>query len=287
MGSMLSLDRDDPAAVHLRASARRLAGVAVFSGVVNLLTLAGSLYMLQVYDRVIPSRSVATLLGLSAIVAIAYLLQGYFDALRSRMLARVGALFDAELQPQIYVALISLPLRGTKPILAQQPLRDLDQVRAFLSGTGPTAFLDMPWIPLFLIFHSAIGLTATCGGRRHHRHDIAERISIERRSQGVVRGQCSAAAAGGCFARERASDPRPWHDKPLGGAVVAHERKFHSTQHASDGHPCESRRRSQGIAVRTVIGGSRGRRLSGGDGPGLRRRHDRVCHLDGPRARSG
>ena len=61
----------------------------------NLLTLAGSLYMLQVYDRVIPSRSVATLLGLSAIVAIAYLLQGYFDALRSRMLGRVGALFDA------------------------------------------------------------------------------------------------------------------------------------------------------------------------------------------------
>jgi len=164
---MLSLDRDDPVAVHLRASARRLAGVAVFSGVVNLLTLAGSLDMLQVYDRVIPSRSVATLLGVSAIVAIAYLLQGYFDALRSRMLARVGALFDAELQPQIYVALISLPLRGTKPILAQQPLRDLDQVRAFLSGTGPTAFLDMPWIPLFLIplflFHSAIGLTATCG----------------------------------------------------------------------------------------------------------------------------
>jgi PrtD family type I secretion system ABC transporter len=164
---MLSLDRDDPVAVQLRASARRLAGVAVFSGVVNLLTLAGSLYMLQVYDRVIPSRSVATLLGLSAIVAIAYLLQGYFDALRSRMLARVGALFDAELQPRIYLALISLPLRGTKPILSQQPLRDLDQVRAFLSGTGPTAFLDMPWIPLFLIplflFHSAIGLTATCG----------------------------------------------------------------------------------------------------------------------------
>jgi PrtD family type I secretion system ABC transporter len=141
-----------------------LAGVAVFSGVVNLLTLSGSIYMLQVYDRVIPSRNVATLLGLSAIVVIAYLLQGYFDALRSRMLARIGALFDAELQPQIYSALVSLPLRGTKPILAQQPLRDLDQVRAFLSSSGPTAFLDMPWVPLFLIplflFHPAIGIVA-------------------------------------------------------------------------------------------------------------------------------
>ena len=68
---MLSLDGDDPVAIELRASARRLAGVALFSGVVNLLTLSGSLYMLQVYDRVIPSRNIATLLGLSAIVGIA------------------------------------------------------------------------------------------------------------------------------------------------------------------------------------------------------------------------
>jgi ATP-binding cassette subfamily C protein PrsD len=164
---MFSLDGDDPVAIQLRASARKLAGVAVFSGVVNLLTLSGSIYMLQVYDRVIPSRNIATLVGLSAIVLIAYLLQWYFDALRSRMLARIGALFDAELQPRIYFALVSLPLRGTKSILAQQPLRDLDQVRAFLSGTGPTAFLDMPWIPLFLLalflFHPAIGLTAIFG----------------------------------------------------------------------------------------------------------------------------
>ena len=164
---MFSLDDDDPVTTQLRASRRRLAGVAVFSGVVNLLTLSGSIYMLQVYDRVIPSRSVATLVGLSAIMVIAYLLQGYFDALRGRMLARIGALFDAELQPQIYSAMVSLPLRGTKSILIQQPLRDLDQVRAFLSGAGPTAFLDMPWMPLFLIvlflFHPAIGVIATCG----------------------------------------------------------------------------------------------------------------------------
>src|SRR5690349_18238101 len=166
-GSMLSLDGDDPVAIQLRASGRRLTGVAIFSGVVNLLTLSGSLYMLQVYDRVIPSHNVATLFGLSAIVVIAYLLQGYFDALRGRMLARIGALFDVELQPLIHFALVTLPLRGTKPILVQQPLRDLDQVRAFLSGAGPTAFLDMPWMPLFLmalfLFHPAIGLVATCG----------------------------------------------------------------------------------------------------------------------------
>jgi ATP-binding cassette, subfamily C, bacterial PrsD len=164
---MSNLGTNDPVALGLRASARQLAGVAVFSGAINLLTLSGSLYMLQVYDRVIPSRSVATLLGLSLICLLAYLLQGYFDALRTRMLVRIGALFDASLQEPIHFALAVLPLKGARPLLAQQPLRDLDQIRAFLSGIGPTAFLDMPWMPIFLIvlflFHPVIGLTALLG----------------------------------------------------------------------------------------------------------------------------
>ena len=153
---------DDPVARGLRESARRMIGVAVFSGVINILMLSGSLYMLQVYDRVIPSRNIATLFGLSLIVLFAYLVQGYFDALRSRMLCRVATLFDAGLQEAIHTALATLPLRGVKPMLMQQPLRDLDQVRSFMASMGPTAFLDMPWIPIFLIalflFHPAIGM---------------------------------------------------------------------------------------------------------------------------------
>src|SRR5215470_4138984 len=164
---MSSIESDDVVMLELRASARRLAGVAVFSGAVNLLTLSGSLYMLQVYDRVIPSRNVATLLGLSLIILLAYLLQGYFEALRTRMMSRIGTLFDANLQDRIHQALATLPLKGVKPTLAQQPLRDLDQIRMFLSGMGPTAFLDMPWIPIFLIalfiFHPVIGLVAVLG----------------------------------------------------------------------------------------------------------------------------
>src|SRR5579864_975306 len=93
---------DDPVSRGLRGSARRMAGIAVFSGVINLLMLSGSLYMLQVYDRVIPSRSIATLLGLSLMVLLAYLMQGYFDALRARMLCRVATLFDAGLQDSIH-----------------------------------------------------------------------------------------------------------------------------------------------------------------------------------------
>jgi len=142
-------------------------GIALFSGVINLLMLSGSLYMLQVYDRVIPSRNIATLFGLSLMVLLAYVMQGYLDALRARMLCRVATLFDVGLQDSIHHALVTLPLRGAKPMQMQQPLRDLDQVRAFMSSMGPTAFLDMPWIPIFLLamfmFHPAIGMTAVLG----------------------------------------------------------------------------------------------------------------------------
>src|SRR6266699_4960376 len=185
---------DDPVTLRLRESARRMVGIAVFSGVINLLMLSGSLYMLQVYDRVIPSRNVATLLGLSLMVLLAYMMQGYFDALRSRMLCRVATLFDAGLQESIHTALATLPLRGVKPVLMQQPLRDLDQVRAFMSSMGPTAFLDMPWIPIFLIalflFHPAIGMTALLGTCAI----VAMTLLTERMSRGAAKAAMDSSA---------------------------------------------------------------------------------------------
>jgi ATP-binding cassette subfamily C protein PrsD len=188
ISSLLStLGADDPVAQALRESARRMIGVAVFSGVINILMLSGSLYMLQVYDRVIPSRNIATLLGLSLMVLFAYLVQGYFDAMRTRMLCRIATLFDGALQGSIHTALATLPLRGVKPVLMQQPLRDLDQVRGFMSSMGPTAFLDMPWIPVFLIalflFHPAIGITALLGTAGI----IAMTLLTERISRGAAR----------------------------------------------------------------------------------------------------
>ena len=189
-----TLASDDPVSLGLRDSARRMIGIAVFSGVINVLMLSGSLYMLQVYDRVIPSRNTATLLGLSLIVLLAYLMQGYFDALRARMLCRVATLFDAGLQEAIHTALATLPLRGVKPMLMQQPLRDLDQVRGFMSSMGPTAFLDMPWIPIFLIvlflFHPAIGMTALIGTAAI----IAMTLLTERMSRGAARAAMDSSA---------------------------------------------------------------------------------------------
>jgi ATP-binding cassette, subfamily C, bacterial PrsD len=195
ISSLLStLKSDDPVALGLRESARRMVGIAVFSGVINVLMLSGSLYMLQVYDRVIPSRNIATLLGLSLMVLFAYLVQGYFDALRARMLCRVATLFDAGLQGSIHVALATLPLRGVKPMLMQQPLRDLDQVRGFMSSMGPTAFLDMPWIPIFIIalflFHPAIGMTALAGTGAI----IAMTLLTERMSRGAAKAAMDSSA---------------------------------------------------------------------------------------------
>src|SRR6202047_2658706 len=122
-------------------------------------------------------------------VLLAYVAQVYFDALRSRMLCRVATLFDVGLQEAIHNALVTLPLRGVKPSAMQQPSRDLEQVRAFMSGMGPTAFLDMPWIPIFLIglflFHPAIGVTALLG--------TAAIISVTLLTERMTRGTAKSA----------------------------------------------------------------------------------------------
>src|SRR6516164_2376785 len=145
----------------------RIIKVALFSGIVNVLALSGSIYMLQVYDRVLPTRSFPTLIGLSAILVLVYALQGFFDSLRIRMLTRIGALFDQSLQKQIYDCILVLRLRGWDTAAVTQPIRDLEVIRMFLSGMGPTAFLDLPWIPFFLIvmflFHPIIAAGALVG----------------------------------------------------------------------------------------------------------------------------
>ena len=191
---MSSSPTDDLVTQQLRASAHRLGAVAIFSGVINLLMLSGSLYMLQVYDRVLPSRNLATLFGLSAMVLAAYIFQAYFEAARSRMLSRIAALFDLGLQKHIYLAIATLPLRGAKAIIAQQPLRDLDQIRTFMSGAGPTAFLDIPWIPIFLIglfvFHPIIGVVAMLGAATI----VSLTLTTERRSRAATKAAMDSSA---------------------------------------------------------------------------------------------
>ncbi len=144
-----------------------LFAIALISGVVNILALTSPLFMLQVYDRVLSSGSVPTLVGLSVLAAGLYLFQAALDILRARVLLRIGEHFDNKLSGRVHDAVVRLPLLARIPGDGLQPLRDLDSVRGFLSGTGPTAFFDLPWIPLYLgicfLFHVWIGLTALFG----------------------------------------------------------------------------------------------------------------------------
>jgi PrtD family type I secretion system ABC transporter len=125
--------------------------VGVLSGIVNILALTGSFYMLQVYDRVLPSRAIPTLIGLTIVMLILYAGHGLLDFLRTRIMARIGLKIDRALRAQIFDAVLLMPLRARKEAGGLQPIRDLDQIRTFLSGLGPTAFFDIPWLPLSLI----------------------------------------------------------------------------------------------------------------------------------------
>ncbi len=156
-----------PARRALRQRLGDLASVGVFSSAVNILTLTGSLYMLQVYDRVLVSRSVETLVVLSLIALLAFALQGALDVLRSRMLARIGARIDEQLSPLAFAAATTLPLKGASAAEALQPVRDADQLRSFLGGNGPSALFDIPFIPVFVagcfLLHPWLGWFAVGG----------------------------------------------------------------------------------------------------------------------------
>jgi PrtD family type I secretion system ABC transporter len=142
-------------------------GIGLFSGLINLLMLTGSLYMLEVYDRILPSRSVSTLIGLSILTAVLFTFQALLEITRGRLLVRIGNQLDCRLGARAYDVVVRLPLRARAGGDGLQPMRDLDTVRAFLSGLGPTALFDLPWIPLYVAicfaFHPLIGATVLCG----------------------------------------------------------------------------------------------------------------------------
>lgn len=140
--------------------------VGFVSAIINILYLTGSFFMLEVYDRVLPSRSVSTLVALVVLAGALYAFQGVLDIARSRILNRVGAFVDEAVSARVFNVTVRLPLRGAGPE-GVQPLRDLESVRGFLSGGGPSALFDLPWIPLYVficfLFHFWIGIAAGMG----------------------------------------------------------------------------------------------------------------------------
>ena len=123
--------------------------VGVFSAISNLLMLVPSLYMLQVYDRVLASQNSVTLGMLTLMMLGAYLLMGALELIRSFVLVRVGARFDMELNKRVYTAAFEQNLKKAGGS-AGQSLQDLTAIRQFLTGNGVFAFFDAPWFPLYL-----------------------------------------------------------------------------------------------------------------------------------------
>jgi len=142
--------------------------VGLLSSIINLLYLTGSFFMLQVYDRVIPGRSMPTLVALFALVVALFLFQAVFDLIRSRICVRLGLIFDAALRDRVFDAVVRLSLKtGHSFGDGLQPLRDVATIRGFFASGGPIVFFDLPWLPFFLgicfLFHPLIGVVASAG----------------------------------------------------------------------------------------------------------------------------
>ncbi|MGH2342049.1 type I secretion system permease/ATPase [Segnochrobactraceae bacterium EtOH-i3] len=151
----------------LAASRSMLLGIGVFSCILNVLMLSGSLYMLQVYDRVLTSRSVPTLIALSTLLLGIYVFLGALDLVRQRILTRLGHRFDEDVGPSAFEAHVSLRVKAGPRADATQPIRDVDSLRQFFGGQGVAALFDMPWMPVYLLvvylIHPVLGLVATLG----------------------------------------------------------------------------------------------------------------------------
>ncbi len=140
--------------------------VGLFSAILNLLMLVPSLYMLQVYDRVLSSRNEATLLMLTLIVVGAYLILGGLEYVRSFVLIRLSSKLDMVLNKRVYTAAFEQSLKS-KGINAGQSLQDLTAIRQFVGGNGLFAFFDAPWFPIYILiiflFDTSLGLFALAG----------------------------------------------------------------------------------------------------------------------------
>lgn len=141
--------------------------LALFSALINLLMLVPSVYMLQVYDRVLPSGNEMTLLMLTLIMAGLLALTGALDYLRNMLVIRMSNQFDLALNSRVYDAAFQAKLHRTPGHLPLQAQIDLMILRRFMTGNGVFAFLDLPWFPLYLLvialFNPWLGLFA-CGG---------------------------------------------------------------------------------------------------------------------------
>ncbi|NNM73541.1 type I secretion system permease/ATPase [Enterovirga aerilata] len=178
----------------LRPCRNVIVAVAAVSGLINLLMLTGPLFMLQVYDRVLPSRSVPTLVALGLIALVLYAIQAALEILRSRTLGRVARVVDERLAARLFRKVVEASAEKREPSSSLQALRDLDTCRSFLSGGGTVAIFDLPWMPLYLAvcfaFHPLIGIAVLLGALLL----AAVTVTTDKLSRGPAEAMVAAAA---------------------------------------------------------------------------------------------
>lgn len=144
-----------------------LAVVGVFSFAVNLLMLTGPLFMMQVYDRVLASRSVETLTALFVLVVFLFALMGLIDAARTRVMSRIAARFQEKLEGRVFTAALQDGSASGSDAVVRGGMRDLEAVQRLISSPVMMALFDLPWAPFFLaavfVFHFWLGVVATAG----------------------------------------------------------------------------------------------------------------------------
>jgi ATP-binding cassette subfamily C protein EexD len=147
-----------------RASRSAVFSAALFSMFLNLLMLVPSLYMLQVYDRVLSTGSVPTLVVLTVITVFLFMVFGGLEWVRSRIMIVASTRFDTMLGPAVHDAIFARAMASAGRHASAQPLDDIDRVRQFVTGVGLFALLDVPWVPLYVglmfLFHWWMGVAA-------------------------------------------------------------------------------------------------------------------------------
>lgn len=153
-----------PLAEAVRACRWHLLAAAGFSALVNILYLAPTLYMMQVYDRVVPTGGIITLVLVTIVVVLALLTLAGLDIIRTRLLVRAGLRLDQQLAGRTLGRAMGSPETSAR---AGQVMREFDQVRSAIGGQGALAILDAPWTPIYLLFcfllHPALGLLTLVG----------------------------------------------------------------------------------------------------------------------------
>jgi ABC-type protease/lipase transport system fused ATPase/permease subunit len=180
-----------PPEMQSAIAATRVAFMAVAgaSTLINLLMLVGPIFMLQVYDRVLPSRSLSTLVGLLLIVLMLLFVQAAVDTMRSRLLSRMSDAFDEALREPVFNSVHHAAISGSNAD-GLQIMRDLDTVRGFISGTGLVAVCELPWTPLYILvctlFHPLMGLVVAVGAVALAMITIAAELFTREPTQSLV-----------------------------------------------------------------------------------------------------